>query len=253
MGQIILPSLDLAPAVMLSQEAVNIRDDLELRAHEASKQAITVDNIEQINALWTEIDAFTKEVEKTRERVKKPAWDYGKQVDATAKEAVQNLDPLWKSLGVALAKFTKEENARREAEARRAREEALRLEREENARREAERAAEEQRLREQAELDTPPGEEPPEISLPVFDEPLSRPVAPVLTAPPLKTQAKGRTNKVLEIYNARLIPDQFNGIQLKKPDEKAILALLKMGTESNPIEIPGCRLVDDYGVQSKGR
>lgn len=212
---------------------------------------------------YQQLQALSRSIESTRETLKRPALDFGRKLDATARDAVAPIELEKDRLGAEIKRWQVTENARRAEAARLARLEQERLQREADAKAEAERMervrlAEEQRQRELDAMpkeDPVPGEDPlPMDDLPPVDQEfLTAPVRPVIVPapyipPPVTSSVREKKTKVLVIDDLSKIPREINGAQLLVPDESQIKRLLIAG-----VKIPGCRLDEMVGTAPTGR
>lgn len=242
-----------AVSVLISDEALN-RIDTALHASGVIATIPEGDEsaFKAANAAYDALQALAREIEKNRETLKKPALDFGRSLDAAAKQAAEPIETEKVRLGAVIKDWQKRENARREEIARKAREAA------DAAAREAQRIAEEQakaaeaaRLAALPQEDPVPGEDPvPVDEPPVFVAPV-KPVVVVpmpVTQPLVTSSVREKKTKVLVIEDASLIPRELSGAVLLVPDESQIKRLLTAG-----IKVPGCRLDELTGTAPTGR
>lgn len=236
MSAIIVAQFTLPESVVLSQAGLDTRDALALTAHEFSKH-ITAENHARADAHYKAMIAFEKDIEETRKAIKAPVDQVAKDIQEAARLATAGIADEKQRLGVALHTYTVEENRRREAEAKRIRDEA-----EAKARFEQDRLNAEAKLR--AELAALPGDEPVVVTAPQI---LVR-TAKVMTQAPLKSAVKAVPKDDVIIDDRSVIPFMANGICLwKELDLAALKMLLKAG-----VVIAGCHLETSEDVRSKG-
>lgn len=244
MSAITIPNTLPTTIVALSLEAIEARDQLLDRA--VAVRAAGVDSIEAWEAadrLYKELASFAKGIKTQRLELKRPILALGEKLDEAAHDAVEPIEKERAMLGDLVEAFKVAENARREAERKKAEEEARARE----AQLRADAEAKAQQDRERAELEALPGEEPAE---PEFgQQPIVRPVAAAWTPAPLKGSTKTTVKKRAVITDEALLPLAVNGIHLwKEPDMVAIATLLKAG-----VAVPGAVYVDEVTVGAKGR
>lgn len=165
---------------------------------------------------------------------------------ALEREYTGTLDQCWNALTTRITAFIDAENARRAADAKKARDEADALQKIENDKAEAKRLA----LQKQAELDAPPGEEPVEVPVTVAP-PVYVPERYV--PPPMKSAAtRKKTTFSLEWIDATKAPVVSPmGHRLLVPDNQEFIAYLKMLPEGKR-EIAGCvKLIETTGIAAK--
>jgi hypothetical protein len=240
-----------AVSVLVSDEALN-RIDVALHASGVIASIPDGDEMafKNADAAYQQLQTLSREIEKSRETLKKPALDFGRSLDAAAKEAVAPIEAEKSRLGAVIKDWQKRENARREELARKAREEAER-QRQEQIRLERERE-EAARLAALPKDDPVPGEDPVPVDEPtvafVAPEKPAVPIQPVYVPPPVKSSVREKVSKVLVIEDAALIPRELSGAVLLVPDEAQIKRLLTAG-----IKVPGCRLDELVGTAPTGR
>jgi hypothetical protein len=211
MADYIVESNVPAKVVALSQERADALDRLmelgslmlvaDVAAHAAASQ------------VQQQIATAEKELEAQRVALKAPALAVCNAIDEAARPYLKGLNAARKGLEQRIAAFQIEENARRAGEARRLAEEA---------------AAKERELEAQRAADACPLDDPIEAK-PIRVEP---PPAP----PMLRSGVVARLVPKLIIDDASLIPREFAGFVLLKPDEAVITSLCKLGKVP-----PGCR------------
>ncbi len=253
MSAITIASPVPAVSVLVSEEALNAIDQA---LHASGVIAVIPEGDEAAfkaaDVAYQRLQTLSRDIEKSREALKKPALEFGRSLDAAAKQAAEPLESEKQRLGAVIKDWQKRENARREELARQAREAA------EAAQREAQRIADEQAAAAEAARraalpveDPVPGEDPlPVDDVPVFVAPakpaviMPKPYVP----PPVVSSVREKKTKVLVIEDASAIPRELSGAVLLVPDEAQIKRLLTAG-----IKVPGCRLDEITGTAPTGR
>lgn len=216
--------------------------------------------------LCSELAKQSKSIEAHRLLLGTAARKYLEDLKKFADDARVPLDEEFKRLGAIVKKWQDDENTFRAEEARKAREEAARLQKI------ADDAAEEARLKrieeervkrdaiiaeQQAEAaaaveagdDPLPVDEPPEIDEQIFVAPVRTVVMPTFSrAPAVTSHVRKSKKKILIIDDESLIPDEIQGAQLWIRDDATIKRLLIAN-----VKIPGCHLEEDNGVAPTGR
>lgn len=218
------------PAAPLELVAIPAEVMLQIDATAALAKSVTIENLGDFNradALCGEIRELRKRLEESRKGAKAPVLALGKSIDEVAKRAGQPLDDAYNILSGRILTYQREQE-RKQAEIKRAAEEADRKQREERERKERERA-------EAAQIFGDP-EPAPEPEAPA---PQERAVAPPVVAPKSKTVTTRKAYRVA-VDDESAIPMDVAGIRLWTLDRSAVLRVLKMGGK-----VPGCRLVED--------
>lgn len=264
MSAIVIQSPVPAVSVLVSDDALEAID----QALHTSGVITTIPDgdillFKDADAAYQQLQALTRAIEATREALKRPALEFGRKLDATAREASAGLEAEKVRLGAEIKRWQVAENHRRAELARIAREEQERLQREALAKAEEERlerirVAEAERQRQidaMPKEDPVPGEDPvpaddlPPVDLEVFTAPAPAVVIPKpWTPPPVKSSVREKVTKVLVIDDAGLIPDQVAGCPLWVLDEAAVKRLLLA-----KVAVPGCRLDEVVGTAPTGR
>lgn len=149
---LVAPALPTAPVITLSDEAIEVRQAALETAAFITEVKDPGDQDVAIKAA-AELKRFAREIENVRKSLKRPAIDYGNEVDAKAAQAVAKVDEETARIEKLIAGYQRRERERAEAVAREqeriaralAEQRAADLRREEEARREAERQAAEAR------------------------------------------------------------------------------------------------------------
>jgi hypothetical protein len=238
-----------AVSVLVSDETLNRIDEA---MHTAGVIATIPERdelaFEAANAAYDVLVDITRDVEKSHKTLKAPALDFGRKLDAAAKDAVAPILTEMERLGGVIKAWQKRENDRREEEARQQREAARKAQ--EEAQRQAE-EAERARIAALPKEDPVPGEDPlPVEEPPVFVAPVKPAVVlPMPAAPrPVTSSVREKKTAVLVIENQALIPDEVGGVPLWLPNQDAIKQLLKA-----KVKVPGCRLDEITGTAPTGR
>lgn len=127
--------------VILKPEALELRDEYLIEAGEIPQEITSQEMVASAGLVVSKMKGFSKEVEKTREAIKKPYLDAGRTIDAAARNAVQSVE-------AEITRIEKAMGAYQQEQLRKAREEQARIAREAAA--EQERLADLQRQREEA-------------------------------------------------------------------------------------------------------
>lgn len=197
--------------------------------------------------LHKEMRALVKEIEAARKSLTAPLDAIKAQAIEAERMGTQPLagaiDALGKRIADAIAKHNAElERQRIEAEKERARLQKIEDDRAEEARRKAQ---------EKADLEAPPGEDPPEVSV-VVEPPKA--VQTRYVPPPVKSSAiRASTEYTLEFIDRTKVP-RFSvlGHELCPIDEGALKKFLKSLPDGKQ-EIEGAvRLVKSSGIAAKG-
>jgi hypothetical protein len=209
MGAITVQSQVPANAILVEQVTLDRIDALALKAVEIAPTAPRV----ELEALYAEVQALSKGIEAQRTALKAPALAYERALDAAAKDAQGVLRPTLDTLGHAIKAHLDREEAERQAEIKRQREEAERKQAEENAK--ADMAA----------AFAGADEEPAAVV-----EHLPQRIDPPKAPPPPKSSAiRKTTDYVLVIPDRSKVPVEFAGAELRPIDEATLKRLLRSG------------------------
>lgn len=238
--------------VLLSEQAVEQRNDLISRLTDTSIDIISSDTWLEANAVFSAADKWLRDIEKEREAIKRPIIVIGNAIQAAAKEATSEVLKLRTKLSTKIGEFKISENRRIEAE-RRAIAESERIERERRQQEANELQAElDSRAVEQAKLEALPDEEPVLPPTAAAGKVLIMPAEVPRAKMPelLRGSVRATSRQVLEIYDQSQVPQTINGIEVWAKDfhTKQIEVFLKAG-----IAVPGCHLVVDKTFGSTGR
>lgn len=226
-----------AEIVVLSQDSINLLDAVIEQACAMAISDVPMDesDFNLCNAAYKRLGKLRVQMETERKALKAPLLRAGEAIDEASKEYQANLKDAEMRLGMKVKNYELEENRRRDAIARAARDESERQYRAQVEAQEADRAAKQALL--------PPGEE-----LSVIDTaPVRVPVA-VLAPPPIKSAVRLSTHQVLIIDNIDLVPVKIGNVRLLEINETAIKQVLRAG-----FEVAGCHLETREGIAPKGR
>lgn len=234
-----------SPTVVVSKEAV-VKAEALKRLARGFNGVVSEETIEQANSVVGDMAKLERQVTQSHRTAKAPVLDLGRAMDEAKRSIIDPLHEERVELSRAIdtyhreveekARRIREENRRRIAEEKRKAEEA-----------ERERIA---ALEEAAVGATTPEDMEAAAELAVEAEVLTHQEAVVaLTPEPVvrKSPVSRRTRKVLVIDDVTKIPHQVNGLQLLKPDTKAITNLLKAN-----VAVPGCRLEETTSLATRG-
>jgi len=209
---------------------------------------------EQARAAYTAAQGVKKQIEASREEMKRPFLAAGKRVDELAKQATSNLLPLIDKIAAKIAqreREIREEQQRLEQE----RQRLIRIQQEQELERQrlirvaAEQEAERARLA--AEVDPFGFGEPEPAPVVEIPPPVVVDIPPPVAMQPLLTRAN--ITYSVRVTDFTLIPQRvqvsdFEAVDILVLDKPAALRLLKNG-----YQIPGLELVKTEGVAATGR
>ncbi len=230
MSDITVSSQVPASAVLVAQVTL---DDIDRLAEEAAK--VTVATVQDrtliAEPLYAKVHAISKAIELRRVALKAPALDYERAIDAAAKDAQSVLKPTLDALGSLIQAQLAREEAERQAEHRRALAEAEAKQKAEIAK--ADMAAA-----------FAGGEDDVAAVVEHLPERVAMPKAP---PPPRSSAIQKRTEYVLVIVDAKLVPIEVAGAVIRPIDEATAKRLMRTG-----VKIDGLRLDAVQTFGSKG-
>ena len=228
----------LPPVVVaLTPEAVAEVTAALTSVSDACEAGVTAETFAAASSAYERARKVAKEIEASRQAVKRPVLDLGKAIDAAAKAALAPLDDAIAKLGALLLAEQRRANAEREAAAAEVR------------RIEAERIATERKAQAEAAITDLFGSPTTPAAMDPHPTPAPLPVVPD------KARAVVRTVKryTVEVIDARKVPRVMhdadgNAYQLVVLDESAIKRAMIAG-----VDVPGCRLLVEDVTAAIGR
>lgn len=227
--------VDLPPRIVALGDDWLIRAST-LEAAMAIFPALDAENFKEADRIAGEAKAFLREIERRREDVKRPVIDLGRAIDGVVKDVVEPLKACVDALGRRILAYEREQKRIAEEKAQRQRDEL-------RAAQEAERK-ERERAQAKAEIVAAAKGEPPPPAPVVVESVMVPEIVPVQS--PRSSSVAARKIVRVRIDDSKLVPIEIGGRLLRPIDEKAVLALLKVG-----VTVPGCTLVEEESIVSR--